>query len=287
MLTADSALMGTHQPAFEERSDSMHPREHRVGGLAAPEENSSVMAIAELGEDTVARQPVGDHNGTRLDGFLYERKQALRRGAHHAPHSDPANRTAAHLRSNDDKCLLSDVPAPPTRLNPTDEGFVHLDRPGQTVPARPDHRTAKLVQPRPCGSIAAQAEDALPQRAGAVLLADDPPDSSEPGHQRRARILEERAGGHRRLVPTARAPARCTTPEFPRRWDTRIRAATGVARGSRGTLPPRRRGTAPEASEDSPPYPGLLPVGATGVKGIPPCWQVSPWRPPRVWLGWP
>ena len=41
MLTADSALMGTHQPAFEERSDSMHPREHRVGGLAAPEENSS------------------------------------------------------------------------------------------------------------------------------------------------------------------------------------------------------------------------------------------------------
>ena len=69
----------------------MHPREHRVGGLAAPEENSSVMAIAELGEDTVAPQPVGDHNGTRLDGFLYERKQALRRGAHHAPHSDPAN----------------------------------------------------------------------------------------------------------------------------------------------------------------------------------------------------
>ena len=184
----------------------MHPREHRVGGLAAPEENSSVMAIAELGEDTVALQPVGDHNGTRLDGFLYERKQALRRGAHHAPHSDPANRTAAHLRANDDKCLLSDVPAPPTRLNPTDEGFVHLDRPGQTVPARPDHRTSKLVQLRPCGSIAAQAEDSLQsQRAGAVLLADDPPDSSEPGHQRRARILEERAGGHRRLVPTAPA----------------------------------------------------------------------------------
>ena len=69
------------------------------------------MAIAELGEETVALQPVGDHDGTRLDGFLYERKQALRRGAHHAPHSDPANRSAAHLRANYDKCLLSDVPA--------------------------------------------------------------------------------------------------------------------------------------------------------------------------------
>ena len=56
MLTADSALMGTHQPAFEERSDSMHPREHCVSGLVAPEENSSVMAIAELGEATVALQ---------------------------------------------------------------------------------------------------------------------------------------------------------------------------------------------------------------------------------------
>ena len=129
------------------------------------------MAIAELGEETVALQPVGDHDGTRLDGFLYERKQALRRGAHHAPHSDPANRSAAHLRANYDKCLLSDVPAPPTRLNPTDEGFVHLDRAGQTVPAKPDHRTSKLVQPRPCGSIAAQAEDSLQsRRAGAVLL---------------------------------------------------------------------------------------------------------------------
>ena len=121
MLTADSALIGTHQPALEERGDSMHPREHRVGGLAAPEENSSVMAIAELGEETVALQPVGDHDGTRL--------------------------------------------------NPTDEGFVHLDRAGQTVPAKPDHRTSKLVQPRPCGSIAAQAEDSLQsRRAGAVLL---------------------------------------------------------------------------------------------------------------------
>ena len=214
MLTADSALMGTHQPAFEERSDSMHPREHRVGGLAAPEENSSVMAIAELGEDTVALQPVGDHNGTRLDGFLYERKQALRRGAHHAPHSDPANRTAAHLRANDDKCLLSDVPAPPTRQL------------GTRSPTR----------------------------------------SAYPG---RACRRSPTSGAH--SSRTSRAPARCTTPEFPRRWDTRIRAATGVARGSRGTLPPRRRGTrVPEASEDSPPYPGLLPVGATGVKGIPP-----------------
>ena len=27
------------------------------------------MAIAELGEDTVDLLPVGDHNGTRLDGF--------------------------------------------------------------------------------------------------------------------------------------------------------------------------------------------------------------------------
>ena len=162
---------------------------------------------------------------------------------------------------------------PPTRLNPTDEGFVHLDRPGQTVPARPDHRTSKLVQLRPCGSIAAQAEDSLQsQRAGAVLLADDPPDSSEPGHQRRARILEERAGGHRRLVPTA--PAH---PEPPPGAPRLSSLAGGTHESVRppesrevvaARFLPRRRGTrAPEASEDSPPYPGLLPVGATGSQG--------------------
>ena len=182
-------------------------------------------------------------------------------------------RTSAPMTTS---AFLSDVPAPPTRLNPTDEGFVHLDRPGQTVPARPDHRTSKLVQPRPCGSIAAQAEDSLQsQRAGAVLLADDPPDSSEPGHQRRARILEERAGGHRRLVPAA--PAH---PEPPP-GAPRLSSLTGGTHES--VRPPKSREVVAarflrgeEGLEllKRPrivlPYPGLLPVGATGVKGIPP-----------------
>jgi len=74
----------------------------------------------------------------------------------------------------------------------------------QPVPAGPDHRPPQLVQPAPCRLVAAQSQHPLDaQRTDAVLLAGHIPDRPEPQRQRQAAALEDRAGRHRRLMPTA------------------------------------------------------------------------------------
>ena len=76
----------------------------------------------------------------------------------------------------------------------------------QPLPPRTYHRPPQLVQPRPGRLVAAQPENALQtQRAGPVLLRGHVPDRPEPQPQRFARVLEDRAGGHRRLPPAAGA----------------------------------------------------------------------------------
>ncbi len=77
MLTTDSALMRTEEPALEERRDPVDARQDRLGRLSTPKEHSPVVAIAELGQAAVALEPVGDHYRARLHRVLHERKQAV------------------------------------------------------------------------------------------------------------------------------------------------------------------------------------------------------------------
>jgi len=82
----------------------------------------------------------------------------------------------------------------------------HLDPSGQPIPAGPHHRASDLVEPGPGRAITTQSQDALQtQRAGAVLLTDDPPDRSEPEGQRCTRALEDRPRRHRCLASAPRA----------------------------------------------------------------------------------
>ena len=85
-------------------------------------------------------------------------------------------------------------------------GFIDFHYATQPLPPRTYHRPPQLVQPRPGRLVAAQPENALQtQRAGPVLLRGHVPDRPEPQPQRFARVLEDRAGGHRRLPPAAGA----------------------------------------------------------------------------------
>ena len=203
MLTTDPALMRAEEPALEKRRDPMNARQYGVGRLATPQNDSAVVAIATLRQAAVALQPVGDHDRSRLDGGLHERHQAVGRGIRHPLHPDAPDGTAAYLSGNDHQGLLAEVPASAARLDPADDGLVHLDLRRHPVPTGPHHRAAELVQPRPGRAVAAQAEDALQaQGAGAVLLAHHPPDRPEPQRQRGPGALEDRPRHHRRLVPT-------------------------------------------------------------------------------------
>ena len=84
------------------------------------------------------------------------------------------------------------------------------------------HRPAQLVQPRPGGLVAAKPEHPLDVRgADAVLLAGNEPHGHEPGPQRLARVLEDRARFDRDLLAATAAE-----PEPAAPWAARaLRAA--------------------------------------------------------------
>ena len=158
------------------------------------------MAIAELGDSatrvitTAPGSTASCTNGSRL------------------PRSPPSAAFGSGQPHGTSAPMTTSAFFPTTRLNPTDKGF-------EPTPSRPDHRTSKLVQPRPCGSIAAQAEDSLRPSALApffwLTVGRSPTTCAYPGRAcRRSDVWCQ--------LPQSRAPARCTTPGFPRRWDTRI-----------------------------------------------------------------
>jgi hypothetical protein len=91
-------------------------------------------------------------------------------------------------------------------IHPTDIGFVDLHRAGDPVTFGPPHRSPQLVQQDEGGLVSAQAELALhlqsreTGRVGGHEIA-----RREPQGQRQPRAVQDRAGRHRRLVPTGSA----------------------------------------------------------------------------------
>src|SRR6266702_1267928 len=110
------------------------------------------------------------------------------------------------LASYCDQSLCLSLAPPYTFLDSTSVRLIDLHGSVEPITAWADHRPPQFVQPGPSGDVAPQTEDPLEvQGAGAVLLRRDPPDRAEPQRQRFSRVLENRAGSHRRVMLTAGA----------------------------------------------------------------------------------
>lgn len=211
MLTTDTSLMSAEEPAFEERGYPVHTGQHGHCRFTTAKENSAVVLVSETWESAVSLQPVGDDDCAGLYSFLHKRQQARLRGVRYTLHSGPAGRTTTNLDSDSHQRLVPDVSAAPACLETTDEGLVHLDRPGQSVPAWPDHSAPDLVEPSPSRTVATQSKDPLePKCTCTVLLTDHPPDGPEPDRQRTTRVLEDGTRRHRHLLSAGRAHPQTT-----------------------------------------------------------------------------
>ena len=139
MLTADTSLMRSEEPALEERGCPVHTGQHGLCRFTTAKKDSTVVPISEARKATISLQPVGNDNRAGFHYFLHKRQQALGRGVRYTMHSYSADRRTANLGRDGDQRLVSDVSAAPACLYTTDESLVHLDRPGQSVPAWPNH----------------------------------------------------------------------------------------------------------------------------------------------------
>src|SRR5436305_9406639 len=132
--------------------------------------------------------------------------------------SDSPDARPVFLRRDHYQGLALRLPAAHSLLQTAQISFVHFHPPRQSITARSYHRSPELVQPRPRRFVAAQPQHPLqPQSTGTVFLAGQPIHGPEPVHQRLARVLENRARGHRRLVTTRLAlhQPRPHRPEVP------------------------------------------------------------------------
>jgi hypothetical protein len=174
-----------------------------------------------------------------------------------------ATKAAAHFFGRDDDQRFRRGRPPLRPADAPHKGLVDLPPARQPIAVRPNHRAPQLVQPRPRGLLAAQAQHLLQrQGAGTGLRAGDGPHRAKPCRQRGSCVLKDRARRPRRLAACTWhiatglcAPARlslrrtagsasrpATAPERDRH-DTppRSRSAPRTRRASVGTRP--RRGT--------------------------------------------
>ena len=120
-------------------------------------------------------------------------------------------------------------------------GLVDLDHALQAIAIGPHHRSAKPVQHRPGGLVAAQPEHPLqPESADALLLVGQVPGRGQPDPKRGAGLVEDRARPSR--CSGARSPGTSCgcgwhgTARSPRRSSgRRSRSASAVPPGRPGT----------------------------------------------------
>src|SRR3989442_12427893 len=144
---------------------------------------------------------------------LDEPIQVIRRAIWNSSQTDASNACTSFLRSDHHQRLARNTASFLSRCHSPYLGFVHFDATAELIPARSHHSSAQLVQNRPSGLIAAQAQDTLQaQRAGPILLTGHLPDGSAPKPQWQMAILENGAGGHGFLV---RAGGRFSTAPLP------------------------------------------------------------------------
>ena len=209
----------------------------------------------------------------RLPGVIASLTNACRLSADASgdlAHPDATQATPADLLNcHGNQHLIQLTPAPRAGLRCTPMGLVHLDVARQPVPARPNHRSAELVQPRPRRLVAPQAQGSLqPQGAHPTLLVGDPPHRPKPRRQRGSGGPEEssppspRSGG--RSPRTATTAAGRATPWSRHTAGTEIPPTTGAVPDTPDTPPRSRIGARirPDFA-DNPPPPRTLHRGVT------------------------
>ena len=179
MRPTHPTVMGPKQPALEQRDHPVDPREQLGGqGVVSPQGRHPVVIPVGL-QVGVAVPAIGVHAAARLDGLGDERLERLGGSIGDTGHPNAPD-AAAHLFGRDHDQGFRRGRPPARAPEPAHQGLVDLDLPGEPIPPWAHHGPAQLVQPRPGGLIAPQAQD-LRQAQGAGPRSSDWSRTTSPG----------------------------------------------------------------------------------------------------------
>ena len=233
MLRADGPLMGSQQPAFQQRGDPVTRRQQTVSHIRLLA--NKFMPVTQAIQLAVSPPSIRSDHRARLRGFLHGGFQTWGRSIRDAPQPDSSNAIVIHLDQHHNQRLSGGPAATFSPFFPADIGFIHLDHAGQPVPPWTHHGAPQAMQPCPSGSITAQSQNPLdPQGARAIFLSCDPPNGAKPQRQRFVCPVKDGSCYHGNLIVASRAleQRRANRPRL-------LMAATGATKALRPTQPPK------------------------------------------------
>jgi len=203
MLMADSPLMRSQQPPFQQRGDSVTRGQQTVPHIRAFAHQ--FMRVSEALQLTVSNPSISSDHRSWVRRFLHGSFQTGGRGVRNTAKPDSSDAIVIHLYRNHYQCLSGGTPSTLAAFFSTDIGLIHLDDSDQPIPSGNDHGAPQCVQPCPRRPITTQSQNTLDsQGTRAIFLSGDPPNRSKPHRQRFVRPMENRSGHHRDLIITLR-----------------------------------------------------------------------------------
>lgn len=233
MLPGNPSVMNSKKPSFQQRSDTVHPRQQSFRRLLAlPGQYRGTVSVAKHLKAIVAPSPISQHFRSGFYHSLNELFQALCIVARDILESYATGSRSSYFYSCHDHGLGSlGAKTTAASLTAPDNDLIDFHLPGQKFAFWPYHGTTQLVEAVPSRLVAAQSKNSLQsQGADPSLLACDPPDRPEPESKRKVTALKNSAcrdGDVHPASPTVPEATAC----FPS-------LAVGAARASEPRRPP-------------------------------------------------
>jgi len=202
MVVANRSLVGPKQPPFEQREHPMRSGQE-VFALSVSLDLSVVDVALQL---SIGVQPVGSDRAARFDRLGNEAVQSPAVEIWDAPQTDASDASTVLLGGYDDQSLFVGQSTDHARFLSSPISLVDFDHTPQPIPAWPYHCSPQLVEQSPSGPVAPKTQHPLQaQGTDTIFLTRHVPHRSKPRGQRQVAVLENRACGNRRLIPTGGA----------------------------------------------------------------------------------
>ena len=197
MVVADGTLVGSQEPALEQRGNAVDPRHGLVSWVIGVFHSGDLMKVTQCFDPGVASPAVGVDDRSGLDACSDEPLEVGSGSSVDPLHANATDPGAVLLSGNRNKGFArrssATNAAPALGFVTTHVGLIDLDPSRQAFPLRADHGSPQLVQPSPCRLVTPKTQDAFEaEGAHTRLLARHPPHRSEPHQKRLAGSLEER-----------------------------------------------------------------------------------------------
>jgi hypothetical protein len=209
-LSAADAVIGADQPLLEVPDRAVGQRHHRLGTLA--QIDSQRLRARDVFVSCLLReglQTVGVDRGAWSDILLNEIAQCGRLKVWDYGHAQPPRCFAALFNGNQHQGRSTplELSAPAqTRLGSANPGIVDLHLSVERLARHVDHRSPQLVEHHPRRFVSAQSQLTLEQKRGdSTFVGRHQIRGPKPQRQRDFRVVENRPGRQRHLMPAGGA----------------------------------------------------------------------------------